>query len=246
MHDLISIGIIQEPNFIFKAHDHSSWEIVYYIYGTGIIKVGDVDVNFTPKTIVCLPPYIPHSEHSNSGYRNIHFSVRAFDSSETDIPRFVDNENSDFYNILIQLYNEFHLKQKNWRNITEGLVNVLHQYLISWDSEVKKNAMIEKFENLLLLNLSSRNFNIENALKNVSLSQDHFRVLFKKETGKTPLQYLIWKRIEYSKMLLKTRNSKLLKILEVARMSGFDDPYYFSRVFKKVTGKSPLDWEKTQ
>jgi two-component system, response regulator YesN len=118
--------------------------------------------------------------------------------------------------------------------------------LIAWSSDVKKNHMVEKFENLLLSNLSSRDFNMENALNNVALSEDHFRVLFKKETGKTPLQYLTHKRIEYAKMLLKTRNLKLLKILEVARMSGFDDPYYFSRVFKKVTGKSPLDWIKTQ
>lgn len=246
MHELTTIGTIQEPNFIFKAHDHSTWEIVYYISGTGIIKVGDEDVPFSPKTIVCLPPYIPHSEYSESGYRNIYFLVQTFDSSIKAIPRFVDNENSDFYNILLQLYKEFHLKQKNWRNITEGLLNVLHQYLIAWDSEVKKSPILEKFENLLLSNLSNRNFNIENALTNVGLSEDHFRVLFKKETGKTPLQYLTQKRIEYAKMLLKTRNLKLLKILEVARMSGFDDPYYFSRVFKNVTGRSPLDWINNQ
>jgi transcriptional regulator GlxA family with amidase domain len=88
----------------------------------------------------------------------------------------------------------------------------------------EENHMVEKFENLLLSNLSSRDFNIENALNNVALSEDHFRVLFKKETGKTPLQYLTNKRIEYAKMLLKTRNLKLLKILEVARMSGQELP----------------------
>lgn len=244
MRDLISIGIIQDPYFRFDMHDHTEWEIVYYVYGTGIIKVGDTEVKFAPKTIVCLPPYIPHSEYSEYGYRNIHFVVRSFDSSEEKIPCFTDNENGDIYTILLQLYNEFHLKQRNWKNISESLLNVIHQYLLAWGFEKKKHPLVEKFESILLSNISNVNFLIEKALKDVALSEDHFRVLFKKETGRTPLQYLTEKRIEYAKTLLESRNTRFLKVLEIARMSGFEDPYYFSRVFIKVKGKSPMEWVK--
>jgi AraC-like DNA-binding protein len=35
-----------------------------------------------------------------------------------------------------------------------------------------------------------------------------------------------------------------LTIKTVANMVGFNDPYYFSRMFKKVTGKYPMEWRK--
>jgi two-component system, response regulator YesN len=80
-------------------------------------------------------------------------------------------------------------------------------------------------------------------MSEIPLSIDHCRRLFIKETGKTPSEYLTEKRINYAKLLLETRlRNNSISVKEIANHVGFDDPYYFSRVFKKVTGKSPTKW----
>ncbi|MDY7011630.1 MAG: AraC family transcriptional regulator, partial [Planctomycetota bacterium] len=67
-------------------------------------------------------------------------------------------------------------------------------------------------------------------------SSNHLGRLFKSAVGKTPMQYLADVRMEAARQLLRTD----LKIAEVARLVGIEDPYYFSRAFKRIDGVSPL------
>lgn len=75
---------------------------------------------------------------------------------------------------------------------------------------------------------------------------DHFKMspnylcsVFKKyNTQGIPL-YQNSKRIEKAKELLK---QKSYKIYDISEMTGFESPYYFSKVFKKITGSSPREW----
>lgn len=70
----------------------------------------------------------------------------------------------------------------------------------------------------------------------LQLSTSQVRRLFKQWLQMSPLEYLTHKRIEKAEVLLSTtRNS----IEEIASDVGFDDPFYFSRVFKKTRGISP-------
>ncbi len=68
------------------------------------------------------------------------------------------------------------------------------------------------------------------------LSMSHFSSLFRKATGMSPMEYFIQLKIQWACQLLF--NSKV-KIKDIARDIGYDDPYYFSRLFKKMMGISP-------
>ena len=65
--------------------------------------------------------------------------------------------------------------------------------------------------------------------------------MFKKETGLTPLQYLTDRRLENAASTLSTYLGKG-NISETARLCGFGDPLYFSRLFKKKYGVSPRSY----
>ncbi len=67
--------------------------------------------------------------------------------------------------------------------------------------------------------------------------------LFKKHTGESFIDFLTKVRVEKAKELLKDIK---VKAYEVGSMVGYDDPAYFSRVFKKVVGISPNEYRNVQ
>ena len=70
----------------------------------------------------------------------------------------------------------------------------------------------------------------------VGISPSHLRSLFKKEYGKSLVTALNEIRIHHAKNMLK---SGVFTLREVASQCGFQNEYYFSRVFKELTGISP-------
>jgi two-component system response regulator YesN len=70
----------------------------------------------------------------------------------------------------------------------------------------------------------------------VHLSPSHFSSVFSRETGQTFKEHLINVRLEKAKELLRTTP---LKSFEISSQIGYNDPHYFSYVFKKHTNLSP-------
>jgi len=81
---------------------------------------------------------------------------------------------------------------------------------------------------------------IEAFARELGLDYASFRKLFKAYTGLSPYQYFLQLKIHRAQHLLQ---EDALSIKEVAFMLGFDNQYYFSRIFKKKTGCSPSEWQ---
>ncbi|NLX64489.1 MAG: response regulator [Clostridiaceae bacterium] len=79
---------------------------------------------------------------------------------------------------------------------------------------------------------------LEDVSRAVNLSPQYFSRFFKQETGENFIDYLTQVRINKAIELLKDKNHS---IKEVCFMIGYNDPNYFSRIFKKVTGYSPSE-----
>lgn len=70
----------------------------------------------------------------------------------------------------------------------------------------------------------------------------YLSTVFKKETGKTLSEYIRERRMEYAEYLLRTSN---LQVQTIALHCGIMDAQYFSKLFKKQYGKTPLDYRRT-
>lgn len=77
---------------------------------------------------------------------------------------------------------------------------------------------------------------LRNIADYLGYSETHIYRLFLKETKYTPINYFNQLKIERSCQFLRNTN---MKINQIAFKMGFDDPYYFSRLFKKNVGLSP-------
>ena len=73
----------------------------------------------------------------------------------------------------------------------------------------------------------------------MNYSPNHFSTVFSQESGETFIEYLTWTRITRAKQLLASTS---LRSSEVAYEVGYNDPHYFSFLFKKNTGKSPREF----
>ena len=63
------------------------------------------------------------------------------------------------------------------------------------------------------------------------ISPSHFFALFKRQIGCAPIDYFIRLRMQHACRLL---DETVMSVKEIAAALGYDDPYYFSRVFKSV------------
>lgn len=85
------------------------------------------------------------------------------------------------------------------------------------------------FEELSLSDLAIQ-FNVESS---------YFSKMFRQETGESLMVYISRLRIEKAIEYMQNRE---ISLTEIAFMVGYDDYTYFSRVFRKVAGKSPRDY----
>jgi AraC-like DNA-binding protein len=73
------------------------------------------------------------------------------------------------------------------------------------------------------------------------LSLSHFSALFRAVTGDPPRRYLTRVRMERARRSLAGTGHA---IKTISHQLGFDDPLYFSRVFRSVTGMSPSEFRR--
>lgn len=84
---------------------------------------------------------------------------------------------------------------------------------------------------------------LEQLADKVGMTAEHLGVLFKRDTGQTPVAYRESMRIARAKELLVTMS---LPVSEVADAAGFSDANYFARVFKRLTGLRPSEFASHQ
>ncbi|MDR1899776.1 MAG: helix-turn-helix domain-containing protein [Treponema sp.] len=100
--------------------------------------------------------------------------------------------------------------------------------------------IVEKAKCLMELN-SYGDINLSSISEQIGVSTSRLNDIFKTYTSMTPYQYYIDIKIRKAASLLEQEDAS---VKEVAFQLGFEDQYYFSRLFKNKTGVSPSTWKK--
>ncbi|GAA0682979.1 MmsAB operon transcriptional regulator MmsR [Marinobacterium maritimum] len=99
---------------------------------------------------------------------------------------------------------------------------------------------LEKVHSLMQARLHEQ-LDVETLAAAVSLSKYHFIKKYKTLTGTTPINHFIQLKIERACHLLDVTNKG---IKEIAWAVGYEDAYYFSRIFRKMMGISPTQYRE--
>lgn len=128
--------------------------------------------------------------------------------------------------LLLDYCNEFYIRQFKSRNLKNiDVVSLFEKELKSYFS--------------LNQHLESGLPSIQYFAEKANLSQHYFSDLLKKETGRSPKDHINNYVIEFAKNLLWNTESS---ISEIAYQLGFNYPHYFTRLFKSITGYTPLEY----
>ena len=73
------------------------------------------------------------------------------------------------------------------------------------------------------------------------LSVTHFSHIFKKSMGESPHQFVLRQRVQCAKELLESLN---LRMIDIALACGFKTQQHFARIFRKVCGLSPTEYQR--
>lgn len=88
-----------------------------------------------------------------------------------------------------------------------------------------------------------RTLSLNEISKKAGLSPSHLISLFTRDTGVSPVAYHIRLRVRRACHLLDTTT---YSIKEIASLTGYEDAYYFSRIFSKVMEISPKKYRQSQ
>jgi AraC-like DNA-binding protein len=99
---------------------------------------------------------------------------------------------------------------------------------------------LDQIQQLMHLRID-RELNLEDLARAASLSKFHFIRKFKQLTGHAPIQHFIHLKMQHACQLLDTTQEPVKRI---ANRVGYEDPHYFSRLFKRVIGVSPQQYRR--
>ncbi len=129
-------------------------------------------------------------------------------------------------------------------NVTDinQMNDVLKKFVISAlifrDSKVnhERSKLIQKAKSFIDTNFNDPSLKMNQVAEKFNISPGHFSTVFSQEIGETFRDYLTNLRINRAKELLRSTD---LKSSEIALQVGYNDPHYFSTIFKKNTGLPP-------
>ncbi len=118
----------------------------------------------------------------------------------------------------------------------------LNKYLPSPDlrrMSFSQEQIVDSAKTYIEENLS-RNISLDELAEACFVSKFYLVHVFKKVTNMSPIRFSLNQRMNEAKKMLGERGT-LVK--QVATQLGFNDPYYFSRIFKQITGVSPKNYQ---
>ncbi len=121
-----------------------------------------------------------------------------------------------------------------------GSFRYTHQYCTKSTREADDPT--QRAINFMKQNLD-KSLTLHQIANNIKYSSSHFGALFLKSTGHSPIEYFNHLRIQEACNLLDF-TPKAIK--EIASIIGFNNQYYFSKVFSKVMGTTPSQYRKRE
>jgi AraC-like DNA-binding protein len=248
-----------------RMHFHFKPELFIQMQGTTEFHFPDSAMLVQAGEMAVLPAGIPHHEtitaDRDKPFRNM---VVGFYSNTVSLhfayeaqPQFPDIEVIEFFetpflsritDLTEQLVTSYHQDSVSRHFLVKGLAMALLANIRDLaesigDPILRERGKVFQTKWIIREQISNPKLNVKTIANKLNCSPDYLSHLFAQETNETLIHYIHRQRISGASLALKTT---MLSVSEIAWASGFSDAGYFTRVFKKATGMTPLDFRKME
>ena len=237
-----------------KLFTHNIAELYFILDGNGHIRLNKQVFQIKQNDIIFINPYVSHGEFIKKGEA---FSYYILGISNLKIPDtgapspnapLSLTENSRIAMLLGIIFDELQAQQAGYLNAANNYFNVLITELERAYNKTKISISTNAISPMLEIkdyidthcfgNISSKTI-----AETFNMKLNTLEVKFKKHYKISIQQYILQKLIEEAKSKLK---NDTLSVTDIALRTGFNNPSYFSKYFKKLTGMTPTQYRKTQ
>lgn len=244
---------LKNPHHVYRPGGLNVWLMEYTVSGRGLIRTHDGQRVLEPGDFLIFKPEILEDygmDRETGRWDHIWFCF-------SPRPHWLDMLNwPEMDNgILFLSIKDSALRKQLVKRMEHGLrltysildrrrdllMNVIEEILLhadTWNPSRKTALLDDRIRKVLtyLCENSTRRMTLGELARIGSLSSSRMSHLFREQMGETPMQYLEKRRIEQAQDLLRMTSKT---VSQVAYEVGFNNPFYFSRIFKRRLGRNP-------
>ena len=224
-----------------SRHKHNSWELVYCTGGAGRFVFDELELPYQAGDVVVIPPETPHLNAGESGFTNIHLNIGPSTLAFPQPVRIRDDGNQSMLHLFSDAHYLYSSGGSQKAELLAAYGSLIVQHMISGHASPHKNRIVEQIVQSIVLHYADANYKLDELMHSMPYCDDHLCRLFRQETGVTPHKYLTSMRLQAAASMLASDYSNS-SIAEIARLSGFRNPLYFSRLFRQKYGVSPTQY----
>jgi AraC-like DNA-binding protein len=237
-----------------RRHDHEDkFHLIYILLGKSRIEVDGVCHEVGPNDLIFIRPYQKHVSlgDARTSYEliEVHYMVK-FRRVELAVPHLgpvVHIHNQAAFIPSMERLVAAHLidgSEHNWLakgRLTEVLMLAVQE--TSWHAVTDQpladtDRKIRQATEYIAVNYA-QDISLENLADLAGLSVSHFSSCFKSITGKSPIEFLIERRLHHARELLQ---NSAFSIRQISEICGFASSQYFARLFATRNKISPTQF----
>ena len=240
-------GNFQTSRAFFTDNVRKDYYLMYVLRGSLRVFLPDGEHLAPPRTLLIFPPdehyRYAHDANEEISYVWIHFTGayvgKLLSSCGFTLP-YSTHIRSDTQ-LLYGIDKLFEIFEYGSPFRTEELGCALERMIldIALDVSVKKQDRLFERSRAYIHSSFNEEIRIPELAAMEALSNSRYITLFKQSTGRSPSEYVIDVRISNACHLLTGSD---MSIKEIGSKVGYADPHFFSRIFKKRLGCSPMEY----
>jgi len=257
---LIAGAFITDIGYYPKAKHHYRERIngidqnilIYCLEGKGMVKIKEEEYELDPGDFILIPAGTAHHYAADEANPWTIYWVHFKGNVATNIINSFLQKNISYKGTIsyqdsrIRLFEDIYSNlEMGYSRDNLGYINMCLQYfLTSFIFNANYNMADKKRSNDTIncsINFMQKNIDkmltLDSLAESVHLSASHFSFLFRKKTGFSPIEHFNHLKVQKACQYLLFTD---LRIKEIADKLGIEDQYYFSRMFSKIMGMSPV------
>ncbi len=246
----------------YHAHGQAEFELHFFLEGVGVFQCNRTRYPVSPGQLFLSGPREFHSIVPEPESRPLSWYALLFtfsdDPSPADARLRLSLERSLAAretvlsidpNFRFQFEDLSQMSRSGDPSLRESAAHLLRSFLYRWFVRAQAPGVsptvnrhhVEKALSYMERSVRER-VTVEEIARKIGLSEEHFIRIFRDEVRMTPHQYFTRLKVEGASALLMSSDKS---VGDISEWFGFENQFHFSRIFRKCTGMSPLQYRKT-